>query len=56
MPELPEVETTRAGIEPHIKGKTLTDFLVRQKWLRWPVELPDTIKGQRVNEVELRLN
>ena len=54
MPELPEVETTRAGIEPHIKGKTLTDFLVRQKWLRWPVELPDTIKGQRVNEVERR--
>ena len=54
MPELPEVETTRAGIEPHIKGKTLTDFHVRQKRLRWPVELPNTIKGERVKEVGRR--
>ncbi len=54
MPELPEVETTRAGIRPHIKGKTLTNFHVRQKSLRWPVELPNTIKGERVNEVERR--
>ena len=54
MPELPEVETTRAGIEPHIKGKILIDFHVRQKALRWPVELPDTIKGERVNEVGRR--
>jgi len=54
VPELPEVETTRAGIRPHIKGKTLTDFHVRQKSLRWPVELPNTIKGEMVNEVERR--
>ena len=54
MPELPEVETTRVGIRPHIEGKTLTNFLVRQKALRWPVELPTLIKGERVNEVERR--
>lgn len=37
MPELPEVETTRRGIEPHILGRRITDVLVRDSRLRWPV-------------------
>lgn len=37
MPELPEVETTRRGIEPHILGKTIQSVVVRQPALRWPV-------------------
>jgi formamidopyrimidine-DNA glycosylase len=37
MPELPEVETTRRGIEPLITGKTVTAVAVRERRLRWPV-------------------
>ena len=37
MPELPEVETTRRGIEPHILGHTVSSMVVRQPKLRWPV-------------------
>jgi formamidopyrimidine-DNA glycosylase len=39
MPELPEVETTRRGISPHILGQTLLRAVVRQPQLRWPVPL-----------------
>ncbi len=37
MPELPEVETTRRGIEPLIVGKPVVALDVREKRLRWPV-------------------
>ena len=37
MPELPEVETTRRGIEPHVVGKTIGRLIVRDPRLRWPV-------------------
>jgi len=37
MPELPEVETTRRGIEPHLLGQQIDRFIVRQPKLRWPV-------------------
>ena len=37
MPELPEVETTLRGIEPHILNKKISSFLVRQDSLRWVV-------------------
>ena len=42
MPELPEVETTRLGISPHIQGQTVNNVIVRNKNLRWPV--PSAIK------------
>jgi len=42
MPELPEVETTRRGIAPHIEGQTLTEVIIRQPKLRWPV--PENLK------------
>lgn len=35
MPELPEVETTRRGLEPHVAGKRIASACVR-KQLRWP--------------------
>ncbi|MGC8733121.1 MAG: DNA-formamidopyrimidine glycosylase family protein, partial [Halothiobacillaceae bacterium] len=34
MPELPEVETTRRGIAPHLTGHTLREILVRERRLR----------------------
>ena len=36
MPELPEVETTRRGIEPHVVGRKVTLVTVRDRRLRWP--------------------
>lgn len=37
MPELPEVETSRRGIEPWIEDTTITRVVVRDRRLRWPV-------------------
>ena len=37
MPELPEVETTLRGIQPHVLNKKITAVIVRQSSLRWPV-------------------
>ena len=56
MPELPEVETTRRGISPHILGKRFKTLIVRQSQLRWPV--PDTLTsalpGLTLNQVARR--
>lgn len=55
MPELPEVETTRRGIAPHLTGKVLTGAVVRQAKLRWPVpDLATLLSGQRVQSVDRR--
>lgn len=37
MPELPEVETTRAGLEPRLIGKRIFNVVVRNPSLRWPI-------------------
>lgn len=37
MPELPEVETTRRGIEPHLLGQRITSAKVFDPRLRWRV-------------------
>ena len=37
MPELPEVETSRRGIEPHILNATIKRVIIRERRLRWPV-------------------
>ena len=37
MPELPEVETTRRGIAPHVEGRRITAIIVRHPQLRWPI-------------------
>ena len=37
MPELPEVEVCRLGISPHIIGHAVTDVVVRNRQLRWPI-------------------
>lgn len=39
VPELPEVETTRRGIEPHVVGRRIKRLLVHDRRLRWPVDL-----------------
>jgi len=37
LPELPEVETTRRGLDPLVTGRTIDSVAVRQPMLRWPV-------------------
>ena len=56
MPELPEVETTRRGIEPHIHHKTIERVIVRQPKLRWtvPKNLARDVAGLRIDAVERR--
>jgi formamidopyrimidine-DNA glycosylase len=55
MPELPEVEVTRRGIEPHLAGRVITGATVR-KGLRWPVpkSLGKTLAGLKVESVKRR--
>jgi len=56
MPELPEVETVCRGLAPALEGALLTNVIVRQPKLRFPV--PDnfsaTLSGQRVTAVRRR--
>lgn len=56
MPELPEVETTRRGIEPHILDRRISRVTVRDARLRWPVppELPGQVEDQRILAVHRR--
>lgn len=56
MPELPEVETTRRGIEPHSKNRVVTDVVVRQSKLRWPVPrgLKQKLSGHKIEKVARR--
>ena len=37
MPELPEVETSRRGIEPYVTGQEVSRVRIRNRSLRWPV-------------------
>lgn len=56
MPELPEVETTRLGIEPHILNQLVSAITVRQSKLRWPITscLTDELPGLSFHSVERR--
>lgn len=56
MPELPEVETTRRGLEPHLIGRRVVAIDIRQPMLRWPIarELRAHLPGQRIESVERR--
>ncbi len=37
MPELPEVETVRRSLEPHLAGRVVADAVVRERRLRYPI-------------------
>ena len=55
MPELPEVETTRRGIEPHILKHGVAGVVVRNAQLRWPVpETIHSIVGDHIAAVKRR--
>jgi formamidopyrimidine-DNA glycosylase len=56
MPELPEVETTRLGIKPHIEGQRINQLVIREPRLRWPIpaELPALLANQYIKKVARR--
>lgn len=56
MPELPEVETSRRGIQPHLLDHVITDVHIRNHQLRWPIpkQLPDNCKQQLVQSIDRR--
>lgn len=55
MPELPEVETTRRGIEPHVTGEKIKEIIVKRHDLRQPVPEDITLlEGRRIKAVTRR--
>lgn len=54
VPELPEVETTRAGISPHLVGKRVSKVVIRQPKLRWPI--PRNLKKDLTNQLVTSLD
>ena len=56
MPELPEVETTRRGLLPHVAGRRVANVLLRRPDLRWPIprEVEALLPGQRIEVIRRR--
>lgn len=56
MPELPEVETTRRGIAPHVEGREIVEAIVRQPRLRAPVpgDFIERLVGSRIGSLSRR--
>ena len=56
MPELPEVETTRRGLLPHVAGRRIEHVLLRRADLRWPIprEVEELLPEQRIEGIRRR--
>ncbi len=56
MPELPEVETTRRGLAPHLEGRHVVTAILRRPDLRWPIPaaIEEALPGQRIDAVRRR--
>ena len=56
MPELPEVETTRRGLAPHLVGRRIAAVTLRRPDLRWPIppQVARLLPGQRIEAVRRR--
>ena len=56
MPELPEVETARRGLLPHVAGRRVGHVRLRRPDLRWaiPREVEDLLPGQRIEAIRRR--
>ncbi len=56
MPELPEVETVRRGIAPHLEGQRIAKVIVRHTRLRWPIppRLKKHLTGHTISQVSRR--
>lgn len=55
MPELPEVETTRRGIEPHVTGVRIKEIIIKRHDLRQPIpENITSLEGRIIKSVKRR--
>jgi formamidopyrimidine-DNA glycosylase len=56
MPELPEVETSRRGIEPFLLNRKIKNITIRQHSLRWPIpkNLAELATGKVIRAVSRR--
>jgi len=56
LPELPEVETTKRGITPHIHKQHVSKIVLRRKSLRWPItpSLTKELTGQQIDSINRR--
>ncbi|MEO0655104.1 MAG: bifunctional DNA-formamidopyrimidine glycosylase/DNA-(apurinic or apyrimidinic site) lyase [Pseudomonadota bacterium] len=56
MPELPEVETVRRGLQPVVEGQVIAKADVRRPDLRWPLpaRMAERLTGQRVTALRRR--
>lgn len=56
MPELPEVETVRRGLEPVMTGQRIMRADIRREGLRWafPENMAARLEGQRVERLRRR--
>ena len=56
MPELPEIETIKRGIAPYLEGKRITQLIIRERRLRWPIpdDLATQVTGHIINTVTRR--
>jgi formamidopyrimidine-DNA glycosylase len=56
VPELPEVETTRRGIEPFAVGRKIVRLCIHEPRLRWPVarKMSAAVQGQRIRATARR--
>ena len=56
MPELPEVETTRRGLLPHVEGQRVAHVRLRRPDLRWPIprEVEELLPEQRIDAIRRR--
>lgn len=56
MPELPEVETVRRGLAPHLIGSRLTEVTLLREDLRWPIPVRDVhaLRGRRCTDIGRR--
>jgi formamidopyrimidine-DNA glycosylase len=55
MPELPEVETTRRGIEPHVCDQPIEKVILRETRLRWPISTEVSgLQGRQIRGVSRR--
>jgi formamidopyrimidine-DNA glycosylase len=56
VPELPEVEITRRGLDAHLTGLTIKDAVIRNGSLRWPISknLPRLLRGQTIRSLKRR--
>jgi formamidopyrimidine-DNA glycosylase len=56
MPELPEVETTLLGLQPHVLNQTILAVTIRHYQLRWriPEDIATSLIGQTIQTISRR--